>query len=105
VAGILRMPSDANIVVAMESLERVAPKLGITLRPFDIKAVDDLSTAFARMTPSGVQGVLVVAGTFTYTHGRRIAELAAAHHLPSAPAFPHTPLPPAPIHLGPTPLS
>src|SRR5262245_197193 len=101
VAGILRVPSDANIVVAMESLERVAPKLGITLRPFDIRAADDLSTAFARMRPSGVQGVLVVAGTFTYTHGRRIAELAVAHHLPSVHAFRETAVAGGLISLGP----
>ena len=101
VAGILRMPSDANIVVAMESLERVAPKLGITLRPFDIRTVDDLSTAFVRMMPSGVQGVLVVAGTFTYTHGRQIAELAVAHHLPSVHAFRETAAAGGLISLGP----
>jgi ABC-type uncharacterized transport system substrate-binding protein len=66
----------------MESLERVAPNLGVTLRTFDIETVDDLSAAFARMKSSGVQALLVVAGAFTYTHGHRIAQLAMIHRLP-----------------------
>jgi putative tryptophan/tyrosine transport system substrate-binding protein len=89
-AGILRVPGDANIVVAMESLERIAPPLHVTLRSFDIKTVDDLTGAFAMMKSSGVQAVLVVAGAFTYTHGRRIAELALTHRLPSGHAFRET---------------
>jgi ABC-type uncharacterized transport system substrate-binding protein len=101
VAGILRVPSDANIVVAMESLERVAPKLGVILRPYDIATVDDLSGAFAKMNLGGVQAVLVVAGAFTYTHGRRIAELAISHRLPSAHAFRETVAAGGLISLGP----
>jgi putative ABC transport system substrate-binding protein len=90
IVGILRVPSDPNIVVAMDSLERVGPKLGVTLRPFDVRTADDLSDAFARMTASNVQAVLVVAGAFTYTHGHRIAELALSRRLPSAHAFRET---------------
>ena len=41
IVGILRVPSDPNIVVAMDSLERVGPKLGVTLRPFDVRTADD----------------------------------------------------------------
>jgi putative ABC transport system substrate-binding protein len=101
VAGILRVPSDANIVVAMESLERVAPGLGVTILPFDISTVDDLSGVFVRMKSSGVQAVLVVAGAFTYTHGRRIAELAMTQRLPSAHAFRETAAAGGLLSLGP----
>src|SRR5262249_29043612 len=90
VAGVLRVPADANIVVAMESLERVAPKLGVTLRTFDISTVDDITKAFGKMKSTGIQAVLVVAGAFTYTHGRLIADVALTHRLPSAHAFRET---------------
>jgi putative tryptophan/tyrosine transport system substrate-binding protein len=88
--GILRAVRDANITVAMESLERAAPKLSVTLRSFDITSVDDLTSAFATMKAGGVQAVLVVAGAFTYAHGRRIAELALTNRLPSCGGFRET---------------
>jgi putative ABC transport system substrate-binding protein len=101
VAGVLRVPADANVVVAMESLERVAPKLGVTLRTFDVTTVDDISEAFGKMKSTGVQAVLVVAGAFTYAHGRRIAELALMHRLPSAHAFRETAIAGGLFSLGP----
>jgi putative ABC transport system substrate-binding protein len=100
-AGVLRVPTDANVVVAEESLQRVAPQLGVTLRTFDIATVDDLSRAFGKMKSNGVQAVLVVAGAFTYTHSQRIAELAIAHHLPSAHAFRETTAAGGLLSLGP----
>jgi putative ABC transport system substrate-binding protein len=90
VVGVLRVPGDANIIVAMTSLERVAPALRVTLRSFDVKTPEDLNVVFATMTRDRVQAVLVVAGAFTFTHGRRIAELALTHRLPSAHAFSET---------------
>src|SRR5436305_25525 len=53
------------------------------------------------MNLGGVQAVLVVAGAFTYTHGRRIAELAISHWLPSAHAFRETVAAGGLISLGP----
>ena len=78
VVGILRPAGDPNLAVAMQSLEQVAPVLGVRLRPFDVSRVEDLPGAFAAMKSARVQGVVVVAGAFTYSHGRRIAELALA---------------------------
>jgi len=87
VVGVLGAPGDANIPVAMQSLERVAPTLHVTLRLFEVTRTDDVDRDFTAMKTSGVQAVLVVAGPFTYEHGRRIAELALSHRLPSAYAF------------------
>lgn len=85
----------------MESLERVAPELRVTLRSYDIKAAEDLTGAFADMKASGVQALVVVAGALTYAHGRRIAELARSQRLPSAHAFRETVAAGGLISLGP----
>ena len=85
--GVLRTLGDANIINAMESLERAAPVLRVLLRPFDIKTRDDLDTTFAAMKTSGVQALVVVAGGLTYAFGRRISELALRYRLPSCHAF------------------
>lgn len=44
---------------------------------------NELEPAFARMTQSGANGLLVVAGGFTWTNRHRIASLALANRLPS----------------------
>ena len=90
VLGVLGAPGDTNVPVAMESLERVAPDLHVTIRLFEVTAITGVDGAFTMMNRSGVQGVLVVAGVFTYEHGRRIAELALSHRLPSVHALRET---------------
>src|SRR5262249_30107976 len=70
--GVLRTLGDANTINAMESLERAAPVLRVTLRSFDIKTRDDLDATFAAMKSSGVQALVVVAGALTYALGRQI---------------------------------
>src|SRR5262249_13657196 len=85
--GVLRTLGDANTINAMESLERAAPVLRVTLRSFDIKTRDDLDATFAAMKSSGVQALVVVAGALTYALGRQISELALTYRLPSCHAF------------------
>jgi putative ABC transport system substrate-binding protein len=101
VAGVLRAAGDANLINAMESFERAAPALNVTLRPFDVKTAEDLNQAFATMRKDGIQGVTVIAGAFTYAHGRQIAQLALTHRVPSSHAFRETVAAGGLISLGP----
>jgi len=100
VVGVLGAPGDTNMPVAMESLKRVAPSLHVSIRPFEVAAITDVDRSFTMMNRSGVQGVLVVAGVFTYEHGRGIAELALSHRLPSVHALRETVLAGGLISLG-----
>ena len=99
--GVLRTLGDANTINAMESFERAAPALRVTLHPFDVKTPEDLDGTFAMMKTSGVQALIVVAGGLTYAHGRRISELALTHHLPSCHAFRDVAVAGGLISLGP----
>jgi len=85
--AVLRAAGDANISPAMASLEHSAPQLRIQLLPIDVRSADDLKSAFATMTKTQAQGVVVVAGAFTYLNRQQIVELALAHHLPSSLPF------------------
>jgi putative tryptophan/tyrosine transport system substrate-binding protein len=85
--GVLRALGDANAKIAMTSLERSAPQLGLTLSAFDVRSADDLDSVFVDMQRSGMEAVIVVAGTLTYANVRRISELALHAHLPSCHAF------------------
>jgi putative tryptophan/tyrosine transport system substrate-binding protein len=101
VVGVLRAAGDANVINAMESFERAAPALNVTLRTFDLNTAEDVNEAFAAMKRDGVQGVTVIAGAFTFAHSRRIAELALTHRLPSSHAFRETVIAGGLISLGP----
>jgi ABC-type uncharacterized transport system substrate-binding protein len=85
--AVLRAPGDANVKIAMTSLERSAPQLGLTLSAFDVRSVDDLDSAFIDMQRSGMEAVIVVAGALTYANARRISEMALQAHLPSCHSF------------------
>jgi putative tryptophan/tyrosine transport system substrate-binding protein len=85
--GVLRAPGDANVKIAITSLERSAAQLGLTLSVFDVRSADDLESAFVDMQRSGMEAVIVVAGALTYANVRRISELALQGHLPSCHAF------------------
>jgi putative ABC transport system substrate-binding protein len=85
--AVLRAPGDANVKIAMTSLERSAPQLGLTLSTFDVRSADDLDGAFAGMQRGQMEAVMVVAGALTYANLKRISELALQAHLPSCHAF------------------
>ncbi len=85
--AVLRAAGDANVVPAMASLERLAPQLRIHLQPIDVRSADDLGSAFAAMKKNQAQGLVVVAGAFTYLSRQQIVDLALAHHLPSSLPF------------------
>jgi putative tryptophan/tyrosine transport system substrate-binding protein len=81
--AVLRARGDAFVKIAMTSLERSAPQLGLTLSAFDVRSADDLDSAFIDMQRSEMEAVIVVAGALTYANARRISELALQAHLPS----------------------
>ena len=63
--AVLRARGDANVAFTMQSLERSAPQLGIRLVPVDVASPDELEAAFAEIKRSGVQGLVVIAGSLT----------------------------------------
>jgi putative tryptophan/tyrosine transport system substrate-binding protein len=85
--AVLRAPGDPNTKIAMAALEQSAPQLGLALSAFDVRSGADLDNAFRDMQRSGMEAVLVVAGSLTYSTGRRIADLALQTHQPSCHAF------------------
>jgi putative ABC transport system substrate-binding protein len=99
--AVLRASGDANVRFAMESLDQAAPMLGVTLTWFDIKSGDDLPATIPDMQRRGSEALLVVAGALTYVNGKKIADLALAHHLPSCHAFKETVAEGGLVSLGP----
>jgi putative tryptophan/tyrosine transport system substrate-binding protein len=88
--AVLRAYGDANAAFATNALEKAAPLLGVRLMSFDINPTSDLDRVFAEIIAEAVQGLMVVAGALTFALGKRIAELALAHRLPSCGGFKET---------------
>jgi putative ABC transport system substrate-binding protein len=99
--AVLQAAGDANVAFAMTSLERAAPSLGIRLEPVEVRSADELESAFGVMNKNGAQALVVIAGSFTFRNGNRIADLARAHRLPSIHGFKETVESGGLISLGP----
>lgn len=67
----------------VDSLEKVAGDLGLTLVQFELKKPDDIDQAFQTFIKAGVNGVMDYAGTpSTFEVRDRLAALAIEHRLP-----------------------
>jgi putative tryptophan/tyrosine transport system substrate-binding protein len=99
--AVLAAEGDANVTFAMQSLDKAALELGVTLTRFGLRPDDDLAAKFRQMEQSEAEGLIVIAGALTYVKGSEIAELALAHRLPSCHAFYETVRAGGLVSLGP----
>jgi len=99
--GILYAAGDPNVTHALTSLQSLASDVGVQMLPVEVKSANDLESAFATFTKQGAEGLVVVAGSFTFVNGRRIAELALANRLPLSGAFRQTVADGGLLSLGP----
>ncbi len=99
--AVLAAEGDANVTFAMQSLDKAAPELGVTLRRFGFKPSDDLAAKFDQIEQSHADGLIVIAGALTYVDSKQIAELALSHRLPSCGAFYETVRAGGLVSLGP----
>jgi putative tryptophan/tyrosine transport system substrate-binding protein len=103
-AVVLGAEDDANFKFALESVERVAPSLGITTININFRAGDKLAAKFDEMLERRAEGVIVVAGARTYQSRQEIADLALSSHLPSCHGFIETVTVGGLVGLGPDPF-
>jgi putative ABC transport system substrate-binding protein len=99
--AVLRAVGDPNVVHAIASLEQAAPGLGVILMPIDIRSTDDLPAVFAEMQRSRAEGLISIAGAFTYLNSDQIADLTVRYRLPSCHGFKETVAAGALVSLGP----
>lgn len=79
--------NDRNIGPAFETLHRLAPGLQTEVIDVRFQSENELTAAFANMAAKKVDGLVVIAGALTYRSGRRVAQLALEHRLPSVYGF------------------
>src|SRR5262245_33179567 len=99
--AVLSARGDPNARFAMTSLEASASILGVTLVAVEIASADELTAAFSEMQRSKAEALIVVAGVLTYPNGKKIADLALTHQLPSCHGFKEAVLEGGLVSLGP----
>jgi len=71
-------------------IEPAARRLGITLRPIELRSPDDIDAAFATLAREPVDALLIFGQGFLYQNGARVAKLAIEQRLPAIVAFQET---------------
>jgi putative ABC transport system substrate-binding protein len=74
---------DTAMNLRYRAAEAEAPKLGITIVPEGVHAPDDFDAAFAAMTKSPPDAILMVADPLTVFNRQKIIDYAIAHRIPS----------------------
>ena len=81
--AVLWQPGVAAQGLDLAASQAAAPQLGITLRPFGVRAVGDVDGAFEGMVGGGCDALVVFTGDISTAARPRILQLAAQQHLPA----------------------
>ena len=81
--GVLWNPYTLYPWQVVEDIERVAPRLGVTVERLELRFRDDLDRAFEEALLRRVGALLTVEDPFTLTHRERIVDFAAQGRLPA----------------------
>ena len=100
--AVLKAKGDPNVVHAIVALEKAAPSFGIQLTQYEAKSSDDLPAVFQEIERSMADGLISIAGAFTFVNSTQIALLTQQHRLPSCHGFKDTVVAGGLISLGPS---
>lgn len=75
--------NDLAMTLRYQSSAKAADALGVTVQPLGVGEPDDFEGAFAAMTQSQPDAILMVSDTLTILNRKRVFDYAAARHLPA----------------------
>ena len=81
--AVLLNPANPTNPLQLKEIQAIAPALGVTLLPLEVKGADDIDPAFTAMQKARVEALIVFGDPMFGTHQRRIFELAAQSQLPA----------------------
>jgi putative tryptophan/tyrosine transport system substrate-binding protein len=82
-AAVLWDPAVPGFDAYVARMEEGSRKLGIALRWVEVRRVDEIETALAKIARERVEGLCVVSNVLTFTLRERIAAFAAEQRLPA----------------------
>jgi putative ABC transport system substrate-binding protein len=100
--AVLKAKGDPNVVHAITALEKAASALGIQLKQYEANSSDDLPVVFQEIAQGKADGLISIAGAFTFINSTQIAQLTQQHRLPSCHGLRDTVVAGGLISLGPS---
>jgi putative ABC transport system substrate-binding protein len=76
-------PSEAMYVKALKESETVAKSLGLSLQSFEVRSAEDIDIGFQAATKNRAGAMMILNDPITFTHRKRVVDLAIKNHLPS----------------------
>jgi putative ABC transport system substrate-binding protein len=76
-------PGDPHAGLEVSRVQAVAQTWGITVQSLTVRDAIELDDRFAAMSRGGADALIIVGQTFTWTHVKRIVDLAAKSRLPA----------------------
>jgi len=81
--AVLWSSHDPVGIPALRHLEDAAPRLPVSVRPFDVRRPEDFDGVFRLIVIERLNGLLVIGGPVNVIHQKRIVEFTASQRLPA----------------------
>ena len=81
--AVLSDPGNPGKVLEIAKLRQAAARLGLTLRPKELRNAADIDTAFSEIAGERTDALIILVDGVTTTHRRRIVDLVAKQRLPA----------------------
>jgi putative ABC transport system substrate-binding protein len=81
--AVLWNADDLGMTLRYQADEAEAKRLGMVIVPLGVRAPDDFATAFAEMTKTPPDAILMVTDVLTILNRKRVIDFAAEHRLPA----------------------
>jgi len=81
--AVLWNADDLGMTLRYQAAEAEAKRLGMVIVPLGVRAPDDFATAFAEMTKTPPDAILMVTDVLTILNRKRVIDFAAEHRLPA----------------------
>jgi putative ABC transport system substrate-binding protein len=81
--AVLWNADDLGMTLRYRAAEEIAPKMGMIIVPLGVHAPNDFDTAFAEMTKTPPDAILMVSDVLTNLNRKRVMEFAAARRMPT----------------------
>jgi len=80
---VLSDPSNSGKALEIKVLQTAAQRVGLTLRPFQVRRLSDIKAAFSTMAQERPDGLVVLRDSVTGYHREAIVQLASSIRLPA----------------------
>jgi putative ABC transport system substrate-binding protein len=79
--AVIRNPGMSNAAQALKDAQIAAQSMKLSIQPLEVKGPDDLEGVFAAAKKARAEGMIVVGDPVTFTHRKRVANLALKNRI------------------------